>query len=71
MCKQGELEHGTVTVTLERDEMVLAFRKVPATVCEVCGEEYIDEETTTQLLLAAEEAAESGVQVDIREYVAA
>lgn len=71
MCKQGDLQPGIATITLERDEMILVFRKVPASVCEVCGEEYVDEETTTRLLAAAEEAAESGVQVDIREYVAA
>lgn len=71
VCRQGELRRGTSTVTLERDEMVLVFRKVPALVCEVCGEEYVDEETTSALLLAAEEAARSGVQMDVREYVAA
>lgn len=71
MCKQGDLQPGTATVALERGEMILVFRKVPARVCEVCGEEYVDEETTTRLLAVAEEAAESGVQVGIREYVAA
>lgn len=71
VCKQGETQPGTATVTLERGEMVLVFRKVPAAVCQVCGEEYVDEETTTHLLSAAEEAARSGVLVDIREYVAA
>ena len=71
VCKQGESNPGTATVTLERGEMVLVFRRVPARVCEVCGEEYVEEETTARLLSAAEEAAESGVQVDIREYVAA
>jgi YgiT-type zinc finger domain-containing protein len=71
VCKQGDLKPGEATVTLERDEMVLVFRKVPASVCQVCGEEYVDDETTTHLLSAAEEAARSGVLVDIREYVAA
>lgn len=71
VCKQGETRRGTATVTLERDGMVLVFKKVPAEVCEVCGEEYVDEETTKRLLAAAEEAARAGVQVDIREYVAA
>jgi hypothetical protein len=51
--------------------MILVFKNVPAEVCEVCGEEYVDEETTARLLAAAEEAARVGVQVDIREYVAA
>ncbi|QIN80197.1 YgiT-type zinc finger protein [Rubrobacter marinus] len=71
VCKQGKLRAGTATVTLERDRMILVFKKVPAEVCEVCGEEYVDEETTAQLLAAVEEAARTGVQVDIREYVAA
>ena len=71
VCKQGELREGAATVTLERDRMVLVFKKVPAEVCEVCGEEYVSEETTAQLLAAVEEAARAGVQVDIREYVAA
>lgn len=71
VCKRGETHPGTATVTLERGATVLVFGKVPARVCEVYGEEYVDEETTARLLSAAEEAAQSGVQVDIREYVAA
>lgn len=71
ICKQGGLKKGAATVTLERDLMILVFKKVPAEVCEVCGEEYVDEETTARLLATVEEAARTGVQVDIREYVAA
>lgn len=71
VCKQGEMRDGTATVTLERNGMILVFKNVPAEVCEVCGEEYVSEETTARLLAAAEEAAQAGVQVDIREYVAA
>ena len=71
ICKQGETKTGTATVTLERDGTILVFKKVPAEVCEVCGEEYISEETTGRLLKTAEEAAVSGVQVDVREFVAA
>ncbi len=69
VCKQGNTRPGTATVTLERDGMILVFRKVPAEVCEICGEEYVDEQTTARLL--AEAAVQAGVQVDIREYVAA
>ncbi len=71
ICKQGETQKGTATVTLERDDMVLVFKRVPAEVCDVCGEEYVEEQTTTHLLKTAEEAFEAGVQVDVREYVAA
>jgi len=71
VCKQGDTRPGTATVTLEREGMILIFRKVPADVCEVCGEEYVDEQTTARLLAEAEAAVQAGVQVDIREYVAA
>ena len=71
ICKQGETKPGKVTVTLERDGMTLVFKGVPASVCANCGEEYVDEKTTAQLLKTAEEAARAGVQVDIREYIAA
>ncbi|HLB11652.1 MAG TPA: type II toxin-antitoxin system MqsA family antitoxin [Dehalococcoidia bacterium] len=71
ICKIGETQSGNATVTLERDGMILVFKGVPASVCANCGEEYLAEETTAGLLKAAEEAARSGVQVDVRTYVAA
>ena len=69
--KQGEIRPGTTTVMLERNGMTLVVKSVPARVCENCGEEYVDEDITARLLREAEDAARSGVQVDIREYVAA
>ncbi|MBI1821762.1 MAG: type II toxin-antitoxin system MqsA family antitoxin [Nitrospirae bacterium] len=71
ICKQGETKKGKGTVTLERDGVTLVIKGVPAQVCANCGEEYIDEKTTAQLLKSAETAAKTGVQVDVREYMAA
>jgi hypothetical protein len=36
-----------------------------------CGEEYVDEATTAQLLRTADAAAQAGVQVEVRDYLAA
>jgi YgiT-type zinc finger domain-containing protein len=71
ICKQGETKPGKATVTLERDGMTLVLKNVPANICANCGEEYVDEKITKELLRAAEEAVKAGVQVDIREYIAA
>lgn len=71
ICKQGETKPGKATVTLERDGMTLVIKGVPANICANCGEEYVDEKTTKELLKSAEEAIKAGVQVDIREYIAA
>lgn len=71
VCKIGETHAGTTTVTLERAGMTLVFKGVPAEVCANCGEAYVDQATTRRLLRDADEAANSGVQVDIREFAGA
>ena len=71
ICKNGETVPGTTSILLERDKTTLVFKKVPADVCQNCGEGYMDEDTTDRLLQMAEEAIRLGVQVDIRQYVAA
>ena len=70
-CKHGETRRGTATVTLTRDGTTLIIKNVPAEVCATCGEEYVDEATTTRLMKVAEEAARAGVEVDVREYTPA
>lgn len=70
-CKQGETQPGTTTVTLERDGVTLVIKGVPARVCDTCGEEYVDDSVAEQLLATLDQAAQAGVQVDVRQYVAA
>jgi YgiT-type zinc finger domain-containing protein len=70
ICKHGETRSGFVTVTLERGDTTLVFKGVPAEVCDNCGEEYVDEETTGKLLSEANTAAKAGVQVEVRAYAA-
>ena len=71
ICKQGITKAGRATITLERGGTTVVIKGVPAEVCANCGEEYAGEETTARLLRMVEEAAREGVQVDIREYIAA
>jgi YgiT-type zinc finger domain-containing protein len=71
VCKKGTTGPGKATVTLERNGSTLVFKHVPARVCANCGEEYVDEEAARQVLKIADEAARAGVQVGIREYMAA
>lgn len=68
ICKHGEMQPGTTTMTLERDATIVVFKNVPAEVCDTCGEAYLDAANTRQLLHTVEEAARLGVQVDVRSY---
>jgi YgiT-type zinc finger domain-containing protein len=60
ICKQTETKPGTTTVTLERDGLICIMKQAPAHVCPNCGEEYIDENTTGELLKSAEEIVTTG-----------
>ena len=71
ICRHGETQPGTTTVTLQRDALTFVAKDVPAMVCANCGEEYLDASTTAQVQLMADEAAASGVQVDVRAFRAA
>jgi YgiT-type zinc finger domain-containing protein len=71
ICKQGKTQDGTATVTLEREGIILVVKSVPARVCNICGEEYVDEGVAEELLRHAEESEKAGIQIDIRTYAAA
>jgi YgiT-type zinc finger domain-containing protein len=71
ICRQAEPVAGFATVTLERDSLTLVIKQVPALVCPNCGEAYVDEKVTEQLLRDAERVAETGAEVDIRQYLPA
>ena len=71
LCKHGETRPGFATVTLTRDAMTLIVKDVPASVCDNCGEEYVESDITARLLQTAENAARDGVQVEVRTYTAA
>ena len=68
ICKQGETQLGQTTITLERNATTIVFKNVPAEGCEICGEAYIDEATTDNLLRIFEKAVQEGVEVQVRFY---
>lgn len=70
ICKHGETKPGLVTVTLERDECIIVLKKVPAEICDNCGEYYLSDTVTEQVLEKAELAITKGVELEIIRYAA-
>ena len=70
ICKQGSLHPGHVTVTLERDVTIVVVREVPAEVCEICGEYYLSEAVTENVLAAAEDAVRKHTEIEVLRYAA-
>jgi YgiT-type zinc finger domain-containing protein len=70
ICRNGETHSGEITVVLEKNGTTLVFKKVPAEICENCGEEYLSSETNKNLLEKAKIAATRGVELELLRYAA-
>ena len=70
VCRQGRSRFGRVTVALQRGETVVIFKEVPAEVCENCGEYYLSDSITGELLERAEKAVQNGAEVEILRFAA-
>lgn len=70
LCKHGETSPGTTTVNLNRGESAIIIKGVPAEICTNCGEYYLSEEITAQVLQLAEEAVRKGAEVEILRFAA-
>lgn len=71
VCHHGQTGPGTTTVTFHRDRRTVVINEVPADVCENCGEAYVAEDVTTQVLAIAAEARELRGQVVVRDFAPA
>lgn len=68
ICQNGETAHGHTVVTLTRGEFVIVFKHVPTEICQNCGEEYTDANTTRSLFSIANGSFDKDVVVDLRDY---
>jgi hypothetical protein len=50
---------------------MLVARRVPALVCDNCGEEYLGTDETERLLIILDALAAEGVRLEVRDYAAA
>ncbi len=70
ICKTGETQPGTVTVTLLRGDTTVLIKGTPAEVCQNCGEYYLDEVVAPKVYILAEGAVQRQAEVGILRYAA-
>ena len=70
ICKTGEMKSGEATVIMHRNETSVIIKNVPADICQTCGEYYLSEDMTEQVLKRAEEAYAKGAEVEILRFAA-
>lgn len=67
----GRTKPGRATLTFERGDATVVVKEIPGEVCDACGEANLTPETVRRLERIVDEAVASGVQVDVRRYLAA
>lgn len=70
ICRHGITTDGYTTIVLERDQTTVVFKKVPAQICENCGEEYVSAVVNTALLRQADEEWERGIILEMLNFAA-
>ena len=70
ICKQGETKPGYTTVTLNRGDSSIIIKQVPADICENCGEYYLSEEISEQVLTLAEKAIDRNAEIEVLRFAA-
>ncbi|MBL0701003.1 MAG: type II toxin-antitoxin system MqsA family antitoxin [Deltaproteobacteria bacterium] len=70
ICRNGNTEKGFTTVVLERDKTILIFKRVPANICNNCGEEYISSDVNRKLLNFARDEKNRGITLELLEFAA-
>lgn len=68
ICRQAEVVESFTSLNFQRGEMHLSIINVPAHVCQSCGEAYVEEEVTMQLLQNAEEIYKVGILEEEIDY---
>jgi YgiT-type zinc finger domain-containing protein len=69
ICREAHTVSSYTSIHFERDEFRALVHQVPAQVCPACGESYLDEETTSDLLKRVEQILEEGELDVVQDYV--
>ena len=70
ICRNGTTTDGYITVVLERERTTVMFKKVPAQICDNCGEEYVSTEVNESLLSQAYTEWERGITLEMLDFAA-
>lgn len=70
ICRNGETKPRHATVSLQRGDSTVILKQVPAEVCDNCGEYYLSDQITAQVLEKAQAAVKSGAEVEILRFAA-
>lgn len=64
----GRKEHGFMTFTADLKEMIVVIREVPATLCSLCGNEWLADDVAGQIECIVQDAKEKRHLFEVTVY---
>ncbi len=61
----GEKEQGKVTFTVDLGTNLIVIREIPATICSLCGEEWISDEVAENIEAMVKEAKNKNRTIEV------
>ena len=68
VCRNAQTLSGHISINFERDEFTAVINRIPAQVCPACGEAYLDEDVTEEVLNQAEKLSHEGMPQIVQDY---
>lgn len=70
ICKNGETKNGLTSLSLDRMDVTIVVKNIPAEICENCGESYVSEEISAKVLQEAEQSIKKNSLVEVLNFAA-
>lgn len=67
----GHKKQGTTTFTVDTKDTLVVIRNVPATLCSLCGNAWLDDQVAAEVEGMVEEAKKSHRQMEVTQYLKA
>jgi len=64
----GHKKQGTTTFTVDVEDTLVVVRNVPATLCSLCGNEWLSDEVAADIERIVEEARNNYRQMEVTQY---
>jgi YgiT-type zinc finger domain-containing protein len=71
VCKTGTTQAGTATISIDKGTTIVVIRNVPAEICSLCGEEYLDTNTMKEIEALVVSAQKAGINIAVQQFKAA
>ena len=69
-CKKGNLKNEFITKSYEKEGVVTVITGVPILICDVCGQEFLEENTVKSLEIIRKKGRMPGMSMGVFNYSA-